>query len=155
MHCRQQKSGAGKTSDIVKQDEAKKLVYLVGDSLLNGIHERGHPKKHNIKVKDHGGATTRDMVDHAKPVLRRAPDTIILHCGTNDLISNVKMIEQMEEILIIAKQESSSVKIVRSSVVTRADQTSIKKVTKLNSKLRSFRNENGITLIDHSNIHDD
>ena len=153
---KQRKSDAGKTNDISEQNEVKKLVYLVGDSLLNGIHERGLTKKHNVKVKAHGGATTRDMIDHIKPVLRRAPDTIILHSGTNDLTSSVSTIEQMEEILKIAKQESSTTKIVLSSVVTRADQAGIKKkVIKLNNKLRTFCNENGITLIDHSNINDD
>ena len=153
---KQRKSDAGKTNDISEQNEVKKLVYLVGDSLLNGIHERGLTKKHNVKVKAHGGATTRDMIDHIKPVLRRAPDTIILHSDTNDLTSSVSTIEQMEEILKIAKQESSTTKIVLSSVVTRADQAGIKKkVIKLNNKLRTFCNENGITLIDHSNINDD
>ena len=50
-----------------------------------------------------GGATTRDMIDHIKPVLRRVPDTIILRCGTNDLTSSVSTIEHMEEILEIWK----------------------------------------------------
>ena len=109
-----------------------------------------------MKVKAHGGATTRDMIDHVKPVLRRAPDTIILHCGTNNLASNVYTIEQIEEIMKITKQESNSTSIVLSSFVTRADQASIKKkVSKLDNKLRIFCNENGITLIDHSNINDE
>ena len=153
---KQQKSYTGHANDTVEQNEAKKLVYLVGDSLLNGIHERGLTKKHNVKVKAHSGATTRDMINHVKPVLRRAPDTIILHCGTNNLTSNVYTIEQMEEIMKIAKQESNSTNIVLSSVVTRADQAGIKKkVSKLNNKLRTFCNEYGITLIDHININDD
>ena len=146
---KQRKSDGGKANYILEQNEARKLVYLVGDSLLKGIHERGLTKKHNVKVEANGGATTRDIIDHIKPVLRRAPDTIILHRGTIDLTSSVSTIEQMEEILKIAKQESSTTKIVLSSVVTRADHAGIKKkVIKLNSKLRTFCNENGITLID-------
>ena len=124
---KQQKSYSGHANDNVEQNEAKKLVCLIGDSLLNGTHERGLTKKHNVKVKAHGGATTRDMVDHVKPVLRRAPDTIILHCGTNDLTSNVSTIEQMEEIMKIVKQELSSTKIALSSVVMKTDQAGIKK----------------------------
>ena len=135
---KQRKSDGGKANYILEQNEAKKLVYLVGDSLLKGIHERGLTKKHNVKVKANGGATTRDIID-----------TIILHCGTNELTSSVSTIEQMEEILKIAKQESSTTKIVLSSVVTRADDAGIKKkVIQLNNKLRTFCSENGITLID-------
>ena len=56
----QQKSDTGKAYDIVEQNEAKKLVYLVGDSLLNGIHERGLTKKDNFRVKAHGGGGGND-----------------------------------------------------------------------------------------------
>ncbi len=83
-----------KENEISEQNERKKMVYLVGDSLLHGIHERGLTNKQtNVKVKAHGGATTRDMLDHIKPALRRQPDTIIVHCGTNDLTANVNTIE--------------------------------------------------------------
>ena len=153
---KQQKPVSVNASESTEQNEAKKVIYLVGDSLLHGIHECGLTKKHNVKVKAHGGATTRDMIDHIKPVLRRQPDTIIVHCGTNDLTANVNTIAQMEEILKVAKQESSNTKIVISNVVTRADQTGIKKkASKLNKKLRTFCHDNGIKLIDHSNINDD
>lgn len=156
LPSKQQKSGSVNANENTDQNEAKKVVYLVGDSLLHGIHERGLTKKHSVKVKAHGGATTRDMIDHIKPVLRRQPDTIIVHCGTNDLTANVNTIEQMEEILKVAKQESSNTKIVISSVVTRADQAGMKKkVSKLNNKLKTFCNDNGIKLIDHSNINDE
>ena len=149
---KQKKPGSVNANENTDQDEAKKVVYLVGDSLLHGIHERGLTKKHNVKVKAHGGAMTRDMIDHIKPVLRRQPDTIIVHCGTNDLTTNVNTIEQMEEILKVAKHESGNTKIVISSVVTRADQTGMKKkVSKLNNKLKTFCHDNGIKLIDHSN----
>ena len=69
---------------------------MVVDSLLNGSHERGLTKKHNIEVKAHVGTATRDIIDHIEPVLRRAPDTIILHCGTNGLTSSISTIEQIE-----------------------------------------------------------
>ena len=138
---KQQKLYTENANDTVEQNEAKKFVYLVGDSLLNG-NERSLTKNHNVKIKANGGATTRDMIDHVKPVLRRAPNTILSHRGTNDLTSNISTIEQMEEIMKIAKQESSSTKIVLSSVITRTDQAGIKKkVSKLNNKLRTVYNE--------------
>ena len=33
------------------------------------------------------GATTEDMQDFIKPILRKNPDNVIIHIGTNDLNS--------------------------------------------------------------------
>ena len=121
---KQQMQSSVTANENTEQNKAKKLIYLVGDPLLHGIHARGLTRKHNVKVKAHGGATTRDLIDHIEPVLRRQPDTII---------------EQMEEILKVANQESCSTKIVISSVVTRAAQAGLKKrASKLNNKLKTF-----------------
>ena len=40
---------------------------------------------HNVKVRNHPGATTEDIIDHIKPILRKKPDLLIVHSGTNDL----------------------------------------------------------------------
>ena len=50
----------------------RKNVFIVGDSLLNGINENGMKKlNHNVKVRNHPGATTEDIIDHIKPILRK------------------------------------------------------------------------------------
>ena len=36
-------------------------------------------------VKTFPGATTEDMESYIIPTLRRNPDILIIHCGTNDL----------------------------------------------------------------------
>jgi lysophospholipase L1-like esterase len=38
-----------------------------------------------VTVKSFSGATVDDMKDFIKPVLRKNPDKLILHIGTNDL----------------------------------------------------------------------
>ena len=52
-------------------------IDIIGDSMLNGIHERGMNKYENIKVKirKYPGAFSIDIFDHIKPSLRKPTRT--------------------------------------------------------------------------------
>lgn len=67
---------------------------------MNGINENGMKKlNHNVKVRNHPRATTEDIIDHIKPILRKKPDLLIVHSGTNDLTNeNVNTTECLENI---------------------------------------------------------
>ena len=57
-------------------------VYIVGDSMLNGLDERKKKKGNgNVKVRAHPGATVIDMQDYLKPISRKQPPHLILHAG--------------------------------------------------------------------------
>lgn len=86
----------------------RKNVFIVGDSLLNGINENGMKKlNHNVKVRNHPGATTEDIIDHIKPILRKKPDLLIVHSGTNDLTNEkVNTTECLENINRYIKKTS-------------------------------------------------
>ena len=67
----------------------KGTCLIVGDSMLAGIDEnRLKTGKHKVKVRYFPGARTDDMYDYMKPLLRKLPDYIILHIGTNDALDN-------------------------------------------------------------------
>ncbi|XP_057297117.1 uncharacterized protein LOC130626022 [Hydractinia symbiolongicarpus] len=42
-----------------------------------------------VILKSFPGATTEDMYEYVKPTMKKKPDNIILHVGTNDLSRNV------------------------------------------------------------------
>ena len=42
----------------------------------------------HIKVQKYPAASSVDLIDYLKPSLRKAPDEIIIHAGTNDITSN-------------------------------------------------------------------
>ncbi|PFX33761.1 hypothetical protein AWC38_SpisGene1342 [Stylophora pistillata] len=69
------------------QPNRQKKVMIAGDSVLK--HLQGHKMARNsrVKVSSFTGCTTEDMHDFIKPVLRKKPDEIILHVGTNSLRS--------------------------------------------------------------------
>ena len=44
-------------------------------------------KNQTVNVRSFPGSTIDDMTDFIKPILRRAPESVITHIGTNDLKS--------------------------------------------------------------------
>ena len=65
---------------------------IIGDSILWGVEE-GRLKKYNAKVRVNPGAQVDDLYDYMAPLLRRKPQNIILHIGSND--ANYKPAEQI------------------------------------------------------------
>ena len=62
------------------------MTVIVGDSMVKNV--RGWDlsnQKNKVIVKSFSGATTEDMEDYLKPILRKEPKNLILHVGTNDL----------------------------------------------------------------------
>ena len=56
--------------------------------MLPGIEERIISKRgRKVKAKNFPGATIDDMYDYIKPLLKKCPDNIILHVGTNNMIN--------------------------------------------------------------------
>ncbi|MCP4485599.1 MAG: hypothetical protein GY823_13750 [Flavobacteriaceae bacterium] len=137
--------------------KSRKRITIVGDSMLNGIVEEGMQKDHNVQVKRHPGATSRDIVDYVKPVIRKKPDCIIIHTGTNDLTCQEKSntIKNLKQIVEEIRQESPNTTIVLSAVVTRKDKQALDKkvdVMALNGEMKGFAKTMKIPVIDNSNI---
>ena len=53
--------------------------------MMKGLAEWGVSKDHNVKVRPQTGCATEDTEDHIKSILRKNPDVIIIHSGTNDV----------------------------------------------------------------------
>ena len=85
---------ANDTRQDPKEKLKRKTFFLTGDSLLNGISENGLQSKHNVNSRPHSGASSEDIVDFIKPYLRKKPDAIILHRGTNNLTKGVDKIKR-------------------------------------------------------------
>ena len=131
----------------------RKRVFIIGDSILNGISEYGLNKNHDVKVRPQSGATSQDIKDHIKPIIRRKPDLIIIHAGMNDLTIGCNTVEEMNEIIDAAKSDSPSTEIVISSLTTRRDSIGMpKKVKNLNRKRKDACEKHQIKIIDNSNL---
>ena len=58
-----------------------------GDSMVEGVDERRMSTKRVVKVRKFPGSTISDMYHHLVPLLEKNPDYLILHVGTNDVLS--------------------------------------------------------------------
>ena len=79
-------------------------------------------KNANVYVKHFAGAKVRYMKDHIKPSLREKRDHIVLHVGTNDLVSDRPpdlIAKSIADVASSMKNEDHDVTI--SDIVTRAD----------------------------------
>ena len=148
-----ERSKQGKTTKQSKT--VRKSITIIGDSILNGLEEAGMQKDHNEKVRAHSGATTRDIVEHIKPVLRKRPSCIIIHSGTNDLTQGIDTIGNMKSAIEETRQESPGTEIVLSTVLIRKDKQALDKklnVKELNTKIKDLAKELNVQVIDNSNI---
>ena len=71
----------------IVQETKKPEVYIVYDSIIKNLKGNLMSKNKTVKVRSFPGSTIDDMTDFIKPILRRAPDSVITHIGTNDLKS--------------------------------------------------------------------
>ena len=70
------------------QKRSKDINLIVDDSMLPGIDKRRISKRdRKVKIKNFPGATIDDMYDYVKPLLKKCPDNIILHVGTNNTVN--------------------------------------------------------------------
>ena len=71
--------------DIVTHKWSKNTTLIVGDSMIAGVNETMISRKGRVvKVRPFSGPTIEDMYDYLKPILKKCPDNIILHVGTNN-----------------------------------------------------------------------
>ena len=68
----------------------KLKIEIVGDSMISGKTLVGLTKKckYRFQIKSYGGAISQDLVDHIHLTLRRKPDLISVHIGTNDIAND-------------------------------------------------------------------
>ena len=102
---------------------------------------------------NHPNATSEDLKDVINPTIRRKPDTIIVHIGTNDITQEIDTIANLNTIMNRITKKSSNSKVFISSVLMCHDKPHIQeKVKKLNTDLKLFCDENLIKYINNDNL---
>ena len=141
-----------------KTDHAakKKLVFIAGDSMIQ--HVQGWDLSTNDKhvaVKSFSGARTADMEDYLKPLLRKKPDEIILHVGTNNIRdeSSRSVAEGIVNLVTQIQQDYPSTHLAISPLLPRSDNLDLNdKVKETNKILKSFCSSRELTLLRITNI---
>ena len=146
-----------KTPTASKPDD-KRLVFIAGDSIVQHVHGwELSDAKQRVAVKLFSGSKTEDMADYLKPLMRKTPDEIIVHVGTNDVKDDTKSAEVVAAgILNLGNQikdKLPNTKVSFSSLIVRKDKTSVlNKINNINVILKRVCDQNNWTYIDHNNI---
>ena len=115
--CKMIKNSCNGTNEQFK----KRKIIIVGDSLLNGIHEKGLSKNHSVKVNNIPGGTSDAILDKLDDFLKNKPDGLIVHAVTNDITKGKNLLNNVKKNLKQVKKLSPNIKAAFSSIVTRKD----------------------------------
>ena len=123
---------------MIKRIQGRKLGEKVGQRVI---------------VKSFPGATTTDMKDYLKPALKRKPQRIILHTGTNDL-SKSTPVQVADNIVDLARmiESESDAEIILSEIVITEDNIPDDKINTVNKLVNRYTNQNGWAIMWNDNI---
>ena len=79
-----------------------RTINIIGDSMIKNVQPYKMQRKISPNENSFSGATVDDMKDYARPIIKRNPDLLILHCGTNDLNANKSPHEISSDIMKLA-----------------------------------------------------
>ena len=150
-----------------QNQRAQKDIILTGDSMLNGVHEKGIRRDHFVRVRPHPGATSEDMIDFVLPYARQQPDVIALHVSTNDITKKsnrvatipkelrpeIDTVKCMKEVFEVIKREAPNTEIIYSLATARFDRPEMKsKINDLNNKMQTLCQQYNIRCLEHKNM---
>ena len=134
------------------------IIHLSMDlSIHPSIHVSIYPSihQHHVQSFSFAGAKVEDMNDFVKPLLRRRPDKVIVHVGTNNVKDdNPKRVKvKISELVDTIRNEQPNAKIVLSSIIHRNDDRSLNgSIDQVNRAVESVCRHRGLDFISHDNI---
>ena len=69
---------------IKKKKWPNKTLLCISDSIMNQLHKPRLSSYYYAKVRAFSGSKIKNMYSYKDPLLKREPDYILLHVGTND-----------------------------------------------------------------------
>ena len=136
----------------------KKNILIIGDSMvkhLDGRKLKGSLRnEQNVYVKSFSGANAEDMVDYSKPPMKRNPDVVILHVGTNSLGTDKPaqaIVNEISDLAVTLRNGENEV--VVSAIISRGDNSTLNEKAKaVNEELKIVCETNDLDFIEHENI---
>ena len=106
-----------------KNDQNKIVTAIVGDSMIKDVYGwELSDREEKVVVKHFSGSRTEDVKTYIQPPLKRDPDRIIIHVGTNELRSSQDPETIAKTIIDIEKNSTTNKnEILVSSMVPRRD----------------------------------
>ena len=129
----------------------KKIVLVVGDSMVNGIEESILSKALHIRVQPIPGGKIEDIQQNLKDLLHEDLEAVIIHAGTNNATTDTPQMIVDELITLKQNIEESLPKyrVIICNLIVRTDNTKANStIRKSNRLIKEFQ----IQTVDNSNI---
>ena len=156
--CRTSSQNTGRVSERHTKGniKTKRNTVIVGDSIIKYVKgwELSNPTQ-RVTVKSFSGANLEDMDDFINPILRKKPDQLVLHIGTNDLRRAESQVVAHGVINLAHKieQQCPGIDIIVSGILTRTDVKALSdRVSETNRLIKSLCNQNNWDFLTNSNI---
>ena len=110
--------------DLLINSTSKKEIIIVGDSMIKHMNGREVCRDDSVKIRCHPGATTDNIIDYIRPTVRKKPDMIIIHTGTNDIQNKVNTFQKVRKVITTIKEidVNNEIQIAFSIVIHLYDQ---------------------------------
>ena len=134
---------------------AKNVTVVAGDSIVQNLQGwRLSNTDNHVVAKSFSGANITDMEDYLKPILRKEPNKVILHVGTNDLKHlSAKRVAGIANLATQIEEDSPATSIVISSILPRSDKSELlAKATEANKLIKAICSKNQWAFIDHKSV---
>ena len=109
----------------------------------------------NVAVKSFSGANIEGMKDFLQPIIRRSPDELILHVGTNNVRgsdSPEDLVAGISSLVSIINEKSPNTKVTVSGLIIRKGFNLKSKIKSINNLLKLTCEANNWPFIDISNL---
>ena len=137
-----------------KSMPTKNSVVVVDDSIVKHLTGPGISKKNHMKIKANPGATTENIIDYIKPNIRKKPDFLLVHCGTNDLTNGINIMTKIRKVVATVSftDNERKIKLGFTSTICRKDVDKTDEITAVNDRLQKYCLSKGLLFFDNSNI---
>ena len=71
--------------------------------MIKYVNGREVSRNDSVKVRSHPGATTDDFINYFRPTVRKKPNLIIIHSGTNDIQNNINTLQRIRKVICQSK----------------------------------------------------
>ena len=128
----------------------------MGDSLLNGINEKGLSRRHKLRslinLEQSGKEFWMKLIDDVN-LFKSTPEHLVIHVRTNDLTNGINLLNNGKKIVKKINENLPKTCITFSSIINRKDRKDIdKKLTDTNQRFKSYCRQKNINYIENANI---
>ena len=101
------------------RETLKKDIIIIHDSMIEYMNGWGISRSSSVKIRNHPGATTEDIIDYIRPTAQKNPKMMVTRSGTNDFTNKVNTLEKIRKVINAIKENEANdkIEIVLSSVI--------------------------------------